>query len=134
MRIYDYGLQDELNLLFMQCKILQMNCAAQIIASDYFIFLPLEMIIAFISQDNIDIKEELIFQQCVKWSQYQASKKQQSNQTTTSLSLTYSPSFIDTNEQTNTNWEEYIRLVIEYIRFPLMDMKYFVNNVCSMKN
>ncbi|ETO25234.1 hypothetical protein RFI_11903, partial [Reticulomyxa filosa] len=31
MRIYDYGLQDELNLLFMQCKILQMNCAAQII-------------------------------------------------------------------------------------------------------
>eukprot|EP01083_Nonionella_stella_P076292 207839_1 len=114
--------------------------ATDIVESDAFLKMNVDSMKVFLQIDHLEIKEEALWRHVLKWSEYHKQKKE-------SLSIGMPPpkkkqklndGVCDDNkrqveqaEQTTTN--QSLKEVAKFIRFPLMDGKFFLENVKEQK-
>ena len=95
--------------------------AKKVILSDNFKLLPQDLLIEILKFDEIYIKEEEIYQRCVVWCKYQAQSHDDNRNSE------------DEKFDEKRDWKTYIKPLLIYIRFPVIDGKYFAKNIFHEK-
>ncbi|ETO12289.1 transcription factor with AP2 domain(s) [Reticulomyxa filosa] len=71
IQLYNYHLNDILQKhIIEECRILHPAIAVHMIRHELFVQLPLTVALQLIGVDDVQLKEEFLFEQCVKWCQH----------------------------------------------------------------